>query len=255
MAGNTSTPGATVTSRVMALLGAFDEHHRRLGLTELARRAGVPVPTAHRLVGELTAHGALARDAEGRYTIGRRVWDLGHLAPVQSGLVETASPFLHDLYAATLVTVHLAVRDGEECLYLDRLRGHASVPVVSQVGSRLPLHATGVGKVLLAHAPAEVQERVLARPLRRSTPHTVVNARVLRTQLEAVVRDGWATTSEEMTLGAASVAVPVLRRTEEGPDVVAALGVVVPPKRLQRSRLVAGLQVAAQGIGRALGPG
>ncbi|MFC6344630.1 helix-turn-helix domain-containing protein, partial [Nocardioides hankookensis] len=53
MAGNTSTPGASVTSRALALLGAFDEHHRRLTLTELADRAGLPMPTAHRLVGEL----------------------------------------------------------------------------------------------------------------------------------------------------------------------------------------------------------
>ena len=78
---------------------------------------------------------------------------------MQTGLVELASPYLHDLYGATLATVHLAVRDGTEVLYLDRLRGSASVPIVSTVGSRLPLHATGVGKVLLAHAPPDVQPR------------------------------------------------------------------------------------------------
>ena len=75
------------------------------------------------------------------------------------GLRQVASPFLHDLYGATLATVHLAVRDGTEVLYLDRLSGHASVPVVSQVGSRLPMHATGVGKVLLAYAPEDVRRR------------------------------------------------------------------------------------------------
>ena len=164
-------PGASVTSRALALLGAFDEQHRRLTLTELADRAGLPVPTAHRLVGELVDWGALARAADGRYVVGRRLWDLGLLAPVQTGLRQVASPFLHDLYGATLATVHLAVRDGLEVLYVDRLAGHASVPVVSQVGSRLPLHATGVGKVLLAHAPPDVQTRVLrdADPASRRT--------------------------------------------------------------------------------------
>ncbi|TIC82808.1 IclR family transcriptional regulator [Nocardioides sp. GY 10127] len=248
MAGNTSTPGATVTSRVMALLGAFDDAHRRLSLTELARRAEVPVPTAHRLVAELVAHGALSRAEDGRYEVGRRMWDLGLLAPVQLDLVELASPFLHDLYGATFATVHLAVRDGRECLYLDRLRGHASVPVVSTVGARLPLHATGVGKVLLAHAPADVREAVLTGGLRRVTSRTVVDPGTLARQLEAVVREGWAVTAEEMSLGTASAAVPVRR----GEDVVAALGLVVPPRQLQRPRLVAALQVAAQGIGRAL---
>jgi len=87
------------------------------------------------------------------------LWDLGLLAPVQTGLRQLASPYLHDLYGATLATVHLAVRDGVEVLYLDRLAGHASVPAVSRIGSRLPMHGTGVGKVLLAHAPPDVQAR------------------------------------------------------------------------------------------------
>ena len=248
MAGNTSTPGASVASRVLALLGAFDERHRRLTLTEVATRAGLPVPTAHRLVGELVAWGALARTPAGDYVVGRRMWDLGLLAPVQTGLRELASPYLHDLYGATLATVHLAVRDGTEVLYLDRLAGHASVPVVSSIGSRLPMHATGVGKVLLAHAPAAVQAEVLAS-LPRITAYTVTQPGLLRRQLARVLRDDHATTSEEMSLGACSIAVPIRR----GDDVVAALGIVVPTLR-DRARLTGALHVAARGIGRALSP-
>jgi len=247
VAGNVSSPGATVTSRALALVGAFDEEHRRLSLTELAQRAELPVPTAHRLVGELLAWGALARTSGGDYVIGRRLWDLGLLAPHNSGLVELASPYLHDLYGATLATVHLAVRDGTEVLYLDRLRGHASVPIVSTVGSRLPMHATGVGKVLLAHAPAAVQVEVLAN-LTRVTPYTIIQPGTLRRQLARVLRDDYATTVEEMSLGACSVAVPVRR----GEQVVAALGIVVPSLRKDRARLVTALEMAARGVGRAL---
>ncbi|MBB3042426.1 IclR family transcriptional regulator [Nocardioides soli] len=246
MAGNTSTPGATVTSRALALLGAFDERHPRLTLTQLAERAGLPVPTAHRLIGELVAWGALSRTETGCYVVGRRLWDLGLLAPVQTGLRELASPYLHDLYGATLATVHLSVRDGLDVLYLDRLAGHASVPVVSSVGSRLPLHATGVGKVLLAHAPPEVQQAVLA-DLTRITPYTITQPGLLRRQLARVLREGHATTSEEMSLGACSLAVPIRR----GPDVVAALGIVVPSLK-DRSKLLGALQVAAHGVGREL---
>lgn len=249
MAGHTSAPGTSVTARALSLLAAFDEEHRRLGLSELGERSGLPLATAHRLVGELVAFGALARTDSGDYVVGRRLWDLGLLAPVQTGLREAASPYLHDLYGATLATVHLAVRDGTSVLYVDRLRGHASVPVVSSVGSRLPLHATGVGKVLLAHAPGEVQVHVLAH-LTRETPYTITQPGLLRRQLSRVVRDGYATTVEEMSLGACSVAVPIRR----GGDVVAALGLVVPSLRKDRPKLVAALQVAARGIGRALGP-
>ena len=247
MAGNTATPGASVTSRALALLGAFDAEHRRLGLTELAERTGLPLATAHRLVGELVEWGALARHPSGQYVVGRRLWDIGMLAPVQRGLVEVASPFLHDLYGATLATVHLAVRDGTEALYLDRLRGSASVPVVSTIGSRLPLHSTGVGKVLLAHAPAEVRAEVLA-DLGRVTPYTVTQPGSLERQLERVLHDGYATTTEEMSVGACSVAVPV--RHED--QVVAALGIVVPSLGRDVGRLVSALDVASRGIGRAL---
>ncbi|GAW51515.1 MULTISPECIES: IclR family transcriptional regulator [unclassified Nocardioides] len=249
MAGNTSTPGATVTSRALALLGAFDGEHRRLTLTELAQRAELPLPTTHRLVGELVTWGALSRTGAGEYVVGRRLWDLGLLAPVQTGLREIASPYLHDLYGATLATVHLAVRDGTSVLYVDRLSGHASVPIVSTVGSRLPMHATGVGKVLLAHAPAEVQRAVLS-DLPRVTPYTITQPGLLRRQLAKVLRDDYATTTEEMSLGGCSVAVPVRR----GPDVVAALGMVLPSLK-DRATLVGALQVAGHGIGRSLGGG
>jgi DNA-binding IclR family transcriptional regulator len=238
---------ATVTSRALSLLAAFDEHHRRLTLTELARHAELPLPTAHRLVGELVAWGALARTPSGEYVVGRRLWDLGLLAPVQTGLRQLASPYLHDLYGATLATVHLAVRDGTEVLYVDRLSGHASVPVVSSIGSRLPMHATGVGKVLLAHAPADVQQAVLAN-LPRVTAYTITQPGTLRRQLARVLRDDYATTVEEMSLGGCSVAVPIRR----GDDVVAALGMVLPSLGRERPRLVGALQVASRGIGRAL---
>jgi DNA-binding IclR family transcriptional regulator len=199
------------------------------------------------LVGELVTWGALARSSTGEYVVGRRLWDIGLLAPVQTGLREVASPYLHDLYGATLATVHLAVRDGTSALYVDRLAGHASVPVVSSIGSRLPLHATGVGKVLLAHAPLDVQHAVYA-DLPRITPYTITQPGLLRRQLARVVRDDYATTTEEMSLGGCSIAVPVRR----GPDVVAALGMVLPSLK-DRAKLVGALQVAARGIGRSLG--
>lgn len=240
---------ASVTSRALDLLGAFDPDHRSLTLSALARRSGLPLATAHRLVGELHRWGALARLATGEYVIGRRLWDLGLLAPVQSGLRQAASPFLHDLYGATLATVHLAVRDGLEVLYIDRLAGHISVPVLSEIGSRLPMHATGVGKVLLAYAPEDVVAQVLKR-LTRITAYTVTQPARLLDQLRRVRTDGYATTGEEMSLGACSVAVPV---RGAGREVVAALGIVVPDLRRERARLVSALQVAAQGISRTWG--
>jgi DNA-binding IclR family transcriptional regulator len=233
---------------VLALLGSFDASHRELTISDLARRSGLPIATAHRLVGELAAWDAVRRTDAGTYVVGKRLWDIGLLAPVARELREVAVPFLHDLYGATLETVHLAVREGDHVLYLETLSGTRSVPVVSTVGSRLPMHATGVGKVLLAHAPDDVRRRVLAGPLPRFMPRTVTSPAVLARQLDRVRADGYATTDEEMTPGARSVGVPIAA----GDGVVGALGFVVNDLRRSRGRLVAALQVAAQGIARSL---
>ncbi|CAN5642722.1 IclR family transcriptional regulator [soil metagenome] len=249
MAGNTSAPGVSVTTRLLAVIAAFDDRHRSLALTELAQRAGIPVPTAHRLVAELVAGGALERGEDGRYMIGRLLWEAGLLASVRGRLSQVAEPFLSDVYAATLATVHLAVRDGDQVLYLHRLAGRATVPIVSTVGSRLPMHCTGVGKVLLAYAPSDIQQKVFAN-LTRITPYTLTSPPVLRAQLERVDREGVASTVEEMSLGACSLAVPILQASDGA--VAAALGVVVPTLKRDRQRLLGALQVAARGIGRLL---
>ncbi|WP_233517733.1 IclR family transcriptional regulator [Geodermatophilus marinus] len=243
-----------MTARALAVLDAFDADAPRLTLSEVAARTGTPLSTAHRLLGELTGWGALARRPDGRYEIGRKLWDLGLLAPVQLELRQVAAPFLLDVHTATRDTVHLAVRDGRCALYVERISGRESVPVVSQVGSRLPLHATGVGKVLLAAAPDDVVEAVL-RHLTRETPHTVVDPGRLRREIGEVRRRGFARTAEEMSLGTLSIAVPV--RAERGgtPVVAAALGIVVPSHRRDLARLAPVLEVAARGIGRELSRG
>jgi DNA-binding IclR family transcriptional regulator len=251
VAGGGTAAGRSVTARALDVLGAFDSSAPRLTLSEIAERSGTPLSTAHRLLGELTGWGALHRRPDGRYEIGRRLWDLGLLAPVQLELRQVAAPFLLDVHTATRDTVHLAVREGRSALYVERVSGRESVPVLSQVGSRLPLHATGVGKVLLAAAPDDVAEAVLRAPT-RETRHTVVDPGRLRREIAEVRRRGYARTAEEMSLGMLSVAVPVRVERPAGPVAVAALGIVVPSHRRDLLRLVPVLEVAARGIGREL---
>ncbi|MGN6688192.1 MAG: IclR family transcriptional regulator [Actinomycetales bacterium] len=240
------TGGVSVTSRVFALLSAFDAGTTALTLTELSQRAGMPLSTTHRLVGDLVAAGALERGVDGTVSVGRRLWELGLLAPVRAQLGERALPYLQDLYAATGENVHLAVRDGLEVLYVEHVAGRSSVRIVSRPGHRLPLHATGVGKILLAHAGADTVEQAVAHA-RRVTPYTVTEPARLRRQLAEIRRQGWARTGEEMTLGTASLAVPVAVEAR----VVAALGIVVPSGRRGLMSLLPALRVAAAGIARA----
>lgn len=236
----------SVTARVLALLDGFDADRPRLTLTELAAAAGMPLSTAHRLVGELQAWGALERDDEGRYVVGRRLWQLGTLAPVQRELREASLPAMQDVYEATHENVHLAVRQGRSALYVERIHGRASVPLVSRAGVPLPLHATGVGKVLLAWAPREVLDDCLA-DLQPVTRYTVTERGRLLRELAQVRRQGYARTVEEMSLGTCSVAVPVL---DVHDSVVASLGLVTSTVRRDMARFVPALRVAAASITR-----
>jgi DNA-binding IclR family transcriptional regulator len=171
------------------------------------------------------------------------------LAPRGLDLRELAMPFLEDVYEVTRQNVQLAVLDGTEALYLERLSGRGAVNVVTRVGSRLPLHATGAGLVLLAHADPELQEQVLAAPLKRFTAKTLASAGEVRRALAETRRTGVAISDGQIELIALSIAAPVW-----GPrgTVVAALSVVVPAATSDARAYVPLVRAAARGISRAL---
>ena len=237
---------ASVTSRVLAILGAFDERRPRLTLTELAAAAELPVSTAHRLLAELQTWDAVERDPDGRYVVGRRLWKLGTLAPVARELREASLPAMQDLYEATHENVQIAVREGSMALYVERIHGSSSVPVLSRPGAPLPLHATGVGKVLLACAPRDIVEECVEH-LQPITRYTITERGRMLRELAAVRRLGYARTVEEMGYGTCSLAVPVL-----GPqgEVVAALALVTRTVRKDLVKFVPALQVASASITR-----
>ncbi|MFF5493408.1 IclR family transcriptional regulator [Streptomyces aquilus] len=245
-----SRAAATAPDRLLSVLGAFDHAHPALSLTDISRRAGLSLTTAHRLVGALTEWGALERDDSGVYHVGLRLWEVAALAPRGLALRQIALPYLEDLYEATHENVQLAVRDGTDVVYIEWLSGRSSVGVHIRVGARWPLHATGVGLVLLAHDTPEFQERYCAGPLAPFTPYTITDPARLRRALAETRRTGVAVSDRQVTEDALSVAAPV-RGT--GGAVVAAVSIVVPQADAQVPVLVPAVRVAARGISRALG--
>ena len=200
--------GQSVTSRVLRIFEAFEAAPASLSLTQIAAAADLSLPTAHRLVHELTGWGALQRDPSGRYHVGLRLWEVAQHGGRQ--LREAARPYLQDLFSLTQETSHLAVRKGREALYIDRVYGSKRVPRASRVGGRLPLHATAVGKVLLAYEERWIREAYVAGPLDAPTPRTHVHPARLLEELDRIREQGHATTFEEVRPGACSIAVPVL---------------------------------------------
>jgi DNA-binding IclR family transcriptional regulator len=235
-------PGQSVASKVMKVLAAFTPVRPVLTLNELSGLTGLPLSTAYRLVSELVERKALERAEGGGYRVGLRLWEIGSLAPSTATLPEIAVPFMQDLYEATHENVQLAVLEGHEALYLEKIRGHRSISVKSRRGGRLPLHATGVGKVLLAYSSPGFQEEVLAAGLKRYTPHTIVAPGHLRSALAEVRRTGVAFAREEMTVGVLSVASPLL---EASGQAVAAMSIVVRSTGADLYRLAPAVRTAA----------
>jgi DNA-binding IclR family transcriptional regulator len=245
----------SATGRLVAVLEAFDGDHDRLTLSEVSRRARIPLTSTHRLVSELLTRRILERDDLGLLSIGLRLWELASRAPRTVGLRELALPFLEDLYEATHENVQLAVRDGTELVFVERIAGRGAVNVRTQVGLRFTLPATGVGLVLLAYADADTQDRVLAGPLTAFTSYTIVDPRQLRQALAQVRRTGVAISDRQVTDDALSVAAPIRDR---GDEVVAAVSLVVAAETAMPAALIPVVAAAARGISRAVaaaGPG
>lgn len=246
----TSEPGRTVSSRLLEVLFAFQPGHSALSLAELVRRTGMPHATVRRLVLELTEYGALDRRPDGRFTVGLRLWQLGTLAPLTEPLRTLAQPFMEDLYTALQQHVQLAVLEGQEAVIIERLSAPDALGLVSQVGGRLPLHCSGVGKVLLSHGGAELIENVMSGGLRRYTARTVVDPAALRKEIADCRRTGTATVRGELTADADSVATRVVNG--EG-RVVAALSVVVRAHSVKHQAVLPSVIASALGISRLLG--
>ncbi len=240
----------SVTNKVLAILAAFTAQAPELTLTEIATRAGLSLPTAHRRAAELVAWGALEKSIDGRYRIGLRLWEVALLAPRAHELRELALPFMEDLYVVTRQNVQLAVREGTELIFVERIAGRRAVPVMTRVGGRFSLHATGVGLVLLAHAPADIQDVVLAGELPRFTRQTITDPAELRVVLSSIRAEGYAISDRLVTDDALSVAAPI--RDRNG-TVQAALSLVVTAQDAQVRALVNAVRTAARGISRAIG--
>lgn len=249
MAGRSSAaPGESVASRVFAVLDCFRNGKPAMTLSEVAALSGIPLSTTRRLLLELTVWGGVERLPNGSFRIGMRLWELGSLAPRQRDLRDAASPYMHDLYEAAEENVQLTVLDGLEGLCLAKVFGRRAVPTETDVGERMPLHATAAGKALLAHSGPEVLHEVIDAGLVRLTPMTLVEPGRLAAALQRTRENGLAYSFEERTVGVVSVASPMI-----GPDgrLLGAISIVARVGT-RLDRLAPAVRTAALTISRAI---
>jgi DNA-binding IclR family transcriptional regulator len=215
---------ATAVERALNILEAAA--HRREGLTnsEISHKLGIPKSSASYILRTLDRRGYLRRDPEtGRYRLGLKILSLGGDARAHLDLAEMALPLMQALQERIHLTIHLAVLDQGEAVYIEKVDAPGFFKVNTWVGRRMFLHSTSVGKCLLAWLPKhDVEGLVRQQGLKKRTPRTITSMAKLLAELEHVREQGYAVDDEENSVGARCLGAPVF---DFAGDVTAALGV------------------------------
>src|SRR5688500_16916306 len=191
---------------VLELMAAADGE---IGLSRLAEESGLPGPTIHRIVRTLVARGYVLQLPSRRYTLGPRLIGLGSGA--QASVEAWASPPLHALAEETGETANLAMLDLDRVVYVAQVSStRHTMRMFTEVGRRVAVHCTGVGKALLAQLPDDDVRRMLAAAgMPAATPHTITDVEAMLEELEVIRAQGYAVDDGEQELGVRCVAVAV----------------------------------------------
>ncbi len=226
-AGPTRLSSVTMAMRV---LKSFSEGEAEIGITALSRKLGIAKSTAYRLASTLVAEGMLEQNRETeKYRLGLALFGLGALVRQRMDVSTEARQPLFALREATGETVHLAILDGSDIMYVLNLESNHAIRMRADLGSRKPAFCTAEGLAMLAFASSSSIEAVMASGLRPRTPRTEADPTRLRARLDQVRRLGYAMEDEESETGMRSLAAPIRRA---GGDVVAAIGLAGPVQRL-----------------------
>lgn len=243
-----TTPVLPSVMKALQLLDAFRGAGPTLGVSEIARRAGVPKSTAFRLLTHLEQGGYVERIGRD-YCLGRHLFELGNSVPLcrPDGLRETAAPHLGVLVVKTQRLVNLAVLEGTEVVYLEKIHGHDSVQVESTVGGRMPAGCSGLGKAMLAFSGRDAIRTVLEGGLVRRTPYSLADPARFLKELSRIRAEGVAFDREEIQLGLVCAAAPILGRDGRA---VAAVSVSGPATRFNPMTAAAEVRRTAEAISR-----
>lgn len=215
--------------KALRLLELMAGEGRGMGLVELSRGAKVDPSTAYRLLQTLSARGFVRQQERGgKYNLGLRAFEVGNAVTYIEQLRQLVRPSLHELTERSQETSNLAIRDGWDGIYVEQVPGPRFVRAFTEVGRRIPLYCTAVGKVLLAAMkPAEIEEFYRRRPLEAYSKNTITTPPALDSELARVREQGYAVDSEEFEAGAGCVAGPVRDRSGNVVASVSASGPVV----------------------------
>jgi len=228
--------GVQAVERSLSLLEKVVAAGGEIGLRELGQASGLPVGTTHRLLKALVNQGFVSHNPlTRRYGVGPTALAMAAKIGSSRSLTQLAMPYLQKLVELTGESANLAALDGEGIVYLAHVEAARTVRMFTKVGNRVPLHATGTGKAILASMSVPERRVLLAgQRLRRYTPNTITDRRKLEAELDVIRKRGYAIDAGELEEGVHCIAVPV---RDHGAEVTASISVSGPSSRLTLSRI------------------
>jgi DNA-binding IclR family transcriptional regulator len=213
MTQSSESPSVAV-ERALAMLEAVSQQPDGLSNAEISRELQIPKSSASYILRTLEKRGYLNRDAEtGKYRVGLKILSLSRGALSGLDVREAALPIMRHLMEKTNLTCHLAILDGPDAVYIEKVEPGGFIRMDTWVGRRMCVHATSVGKALVAHIPQERLERILAeRGMEKRTAKTITTLPRLLKSLERVREQGYAVDDEENNLGARCLGAPIFNQ-------------------------------------------
>lgn len=247
MAGNSTESGRSVTSKITSILLTFTEGTEH-SLTEIARLAGLPISTAHRLTSELASWRLLERTEDGLYRAGLSLRMIGTVDACPPSLAERAPCVLEDLSVATKSRARLGILRDLDVAYIEKQPGPRP-PTAFSPAATLPAHPTALGRVLLAFSPVRTVEMTIMKGLRPYTAHTITSPDRFRRALAVTRLTRVAVTRWELEAAVCGVAMPVFG---PGGEVVAGIELAVRDLGHQLQPVMAALAIASRSLSREL---
>jgi IclR family KDG regulon transcriptional repressor len=222
--------------RALQIFEVLGSRRGGYGVTEISKEIGLNKTSVYRMLSTFVRHGYVEQDPETeRYKLGYKILELSSALLEFIDLRTEAKPFLKELENLTNEVIHLVVYDRGEVVYIEKLEGNETLRMHSKVGTRAPMHCTGVGKVIMAYLPTSEVSKIMDRQeLEKHTVHTIVDKEALHNQLTEIRTKGFAYDLEENEIGISCIAAPIFDHTGK---VVAAVSISGPTMRMTVERL------------------
>jgi IclR family transcriptional regulator, KDG regulon repressor len=225
-----------VIDRAAQILDCFGFDHQELSVSEIGAKTHLHRSTAHRILMALEYNDLIQQNPEsGKYRLGMKLFKLGHQVVSHLNLREICRPFLTRIMSETKETVHLAVLDEDQVLYLDKVEGPHALRMPSRVGRHIPTYCTSLGKAMLSCLDdQEVKSIFRNQVLRPYTANTIKTLSQLLTNLRLIRKRGYSIDNEEIEIGLRCVGAPIRDYTGA---MVAAISVAAPSARLSSQKI------------------